>query len=100
MIKHCTVVVGLISILVGLSSAFGQAPARRAAPAQVGPLEAHVAEKLIPRQPPREDDWPMRGCDVGNTFYNRHAETLAPPFAGFGVSAFWKGDVLAAVVSQ
>jgi outer membrane protein assembly factor BamB len=77
--KHSAVLAGLAWALVALPDAFGQVPTGPKASSPVGPAAVHVPERLIPRQPPREDDWPMRGCDAGNTFCNRHEKTLAPP---------------------
>jgi outer membrane protein assembly factor BamB len=71
MVKHLACLAGVTWVLVGLVGAFGQKPA--------DPVEVHVAEKLIPRQQPRPDDWPMHGYDAANTSCNRHERSLVPP---------------------
>src|SRR5262249_23181038 len=48
-------------------------------PPGVPPVVLHVPGELVPRSPPRPDDWPMGGFDAGNTYWNRHEKALAPP---------------------
>jgi outer membrane protein assembly factor BamB len=53
--------------------------ARGPSPSGVSSVVVHVPGELVPRSPPRPDDWPMGGWDAGNTFCNQHEKTLAPP---------------------
>ena len=64
MFKHPGVLIALTWFAAALPDAFGQVASQRRLSSRAGPVEVHVPERLIPRQPPRTDDWPMRGLQL------------------------------------